>query len=54
MSVEFSSYEEAVELAGIFYPGATDQFRQRGRRRVPFELLGINPPRDLAFKVLAQ
>ena len=54
MSVEFDSYREAVELAGIFYPGAADQVRRRGRRRVPFELLGINPPRDLAFKVLAQ
>ncbi len=54
MSVEFSSYEEAVELAGIFYPDAADQVRRRGRRQVPFEVLGINPPRDLAFKVLAQ
>ena len=53
MSVEFRSYDEAVELAGIFYPGAADQVRRRGQRRVPFEVLGINPPRDLAFKVLA-
>jgi SAM-dependent methyltransferase len=44
---------EAVELAGIFYPGAADQVRRRGRRHVPFAVLGINPPRDLAFKVLA-
>jgi SAM-dependent methyltransferase len=54
MSVEFGSYDEAVELAGIFYPGAAEEVRRRGRRRVPFEVLGINPPRDLAFKVLAQ
>ena len=54
MSVEFASYEEAVELAGIFYPAAAEQVRRRGRRRVPFQVLGINPPRDLAFKVLAQ
>jgi hypothetical protein len=54
MSVEFGSYQEAVELAGIFHPGAAAQVRQRGQRRVPFEVLGINPPRDLAFKVLAQ
>src|SRR6266568_649556 len=54
MSVEFPSYQEAVELAGIFYPGAAEQVRRRGLRRVPFEVLGINPPRDLAFKVLAQ
>jgi SAM-dependent methyltransferase len=54
MSVEFGSYPEAVELAGIFYPGAADEVRQLGRRTVPFEVLGINPPRDVAFKVLAR
>jgi SAM-dependent methyltransferase len=54
MSVEFASHEEAVELAGIFFPHAAEEVRRRGRRRVPFEVLGINPPRDLAFKVLAQ
>ena len=53
MFVEFASYEEAVELAGIFYPKAADEVRRRGERSVPFELLGLNPPRDLAFKVLA-
>jgi SAM-dependent methyltransferase len=54
MSVEFGSYREAVELAGIFYPKAAEEVRRRGRRAVPFEVLGINPPRDLAFKVLAR
>jgi ubiquinone/menaquinone biosynthesis C-methylase UbiE len=53
MSVAFGSYDEAVELAEIFYPKAAGEVRRRGSRRVPFELLGINPPRDLAFKVLA-
>jgi hypothetical protein len=53
MSVAFGSYDEAVELAEIFYPEAAGEVRRRGSRRVPFELLGINPPRDLAFKVLA-
>jgi SAM-dependent methyltransferase len=53
MSVEFSSYAEAVELAGIFYPRAADEVRRRGQQRVPFDVLGINPPRDLAFRVLA-
>jgi len=52
MSVEFGSYPEAVELAEVFYPEAAGEVRRRGRRRVPFEVLGINPPRDLAFKVL--
>ena len=54
MSVEFGSHEEAVELAEIFYPRAAGEIRRRGWRKVPFEALGINPPRDLAFKVLAQ
>jgi SAM-dependent methyltransferase len=53
MSVEFASFPEAVELAWIFYPQAAGEVRRRGSRRVPFEVLGINPPRDLAFRVLA-
>jgi SAM-dependent methyltransferase len=53
MAVEFDSRREAVELAEIFYPEAANEVRRRGWRRVPFEVLGINPPRDLAFKVLA-
>jgi SAM-dependent methyltransferase len=53
ISVEFGSYPEAVELAEIFYPEAADEVRRLGRRSVPFDVLGINPPRDLAFKVLA-
>jgi len=52
MCVEFGSYQEAVELAEIFYPRAADAVRRRGERCVPFEVLGINPPRDLAFKVM--
>ena len=54
MCVEFSSHEEAVELAGIFFPRAAEDVARRGLRQVPFEVLRINPPRDLAFKVLAQ
>jgi len=54
MFVEFESHRDAVELAEIFYPKAADQVRRRRWRKVPFEVLGINPPRDLAFKVLAQ
>jgi SAM-dependent methyltransferase len=53
MAVEFGSYADAVELAEIFYPQGADSVRRRGERTVPFEVLGINPPRDLAFKVLA-
>jgi SAM-dependent methyltransferase len=54
MSVEFGSYADAVDLAEIFYPKAAGEVRRLGSQRVPFEVLGINPPRDLAFKVLAE
>jgi hypothetical protein len=52
MSVKFGSYHEAVELADIFFPHAAGEVRQRGSRQVPFRILGINPPRDLAFMLL--
>jgi SAM-dependent methyltransferase len=54
MSVEFASHREAVELAEIFYPEAVAAVRGRGSRHVPSEVLGVNPPRDLAFKVITQ
>jgi SAM-dependent methyltransferase len=54
MFVEFASHEEAAELTEIFYPGVVGEVRRRGCRRVPYEVLGINPPRDLAFKVIAR
>jgi ubiquinone/menaquinone biosynthesis C-methylase UbiE len=53
MFVEFASLEEAAELTEVFYPSAVAEVRRRGARQVPYEVLGINPPRDLAFKVLA-
>jgi ubiquinone/menaquinone biosynthesis C-methylase UbiE len=52
MCVEFDSPEDAVELTEIFYPWAAGEVRHRGRRRVAFETLGVNPPRDVAFKVM--
>jgi len=52
MFVEFASPHEAVELTEIFYPGAAAEVRRSGRRRVSFEALGVNPPRDVAFKVM--
>jgi SAM-dependent methyltransferase len=54
MFVEFASHEEAVELTEIFYPSGIDEVRRRGWRRVPHEVLGINPPCDLAFKMIAR
>ena len=53
MCVEFDSPEDAVELTEIFYPRAAAEVRRRGSRRVSFDTLGINPPRDVAFKVIA-
>jgi SAM-dependent methyltransferase len=54
MSVQFASHREAVELARIFYPQAVTEIRRRRGRRVPYEVLGVNPPRDLAFKVMTR
>jgi len=50
MTLEFASLEEAIELASIFYPAAVEAIRRRGDRRVPYDVVGINPPRDLAWK----
>lgn len=52
MCVEFASDDEAVELTEIFHPRSVDEVRRRGSRRVPYEVLGINPPCDLAFKIV--
>jgi SAM-dependent methyltransferase len=52
MTMDFASHPEAVELAEIFYPEALLEIRRRGCRQVPYELLGINPPRDVSFKVM--
>jgi SAM-dependent methyltransferase len=52
MAMEFASITEAIELARIFYPPAVDAIRRRGDRHVPYEILGVNPPRDLAYKTI--
>lgn len=50
MSVDFGSPEEAVELAKIFYPHAVGEIVARNSALVPYDLLGMNPPRDLAWR----
>jgi SAM-dependent methyltransferase len=50
--MQFPSLAEAVELVTIFYPQAVAEVRRRGRPTVPYEVLGINPPCDLAVKVM--
>ncbi len=52
MAMEFASFTEAIELARIFYPHAVDEIRRRGDGHVPYEILGVNPPRDLAYKTI--
>ena len=52
MFVEFASPEDAAELTEIFYPGAAAEVHRLGQRRVSFDTLGVNPPRDVAFKVM--
>ena len=50
MWMEFRDAAEAIEMAEIFYPHAAAEVRARGAARVDYEVLGVNPPRDLAFK----
>lgn len=52
MSMEFSSLGEAIELAEIFYPRAVGEVRRRASPLVPYQVLGVNPPRDVAYKVM--
>ena len=52
MVADFASREEAAELTEIFYPQVAPEVRRRGLRQVPYDLLGVNPPRDLAFKAV--
>ncbi len=54
MFLEFASHEEAAELTEIFYPDVAAEVRRRRWRRVRYEVLEINPPCDLAFKVIDQ
>ena len=52
MFVEFASHQEAAELTEIFYPRGAEDVRRGRSRRVPYEVLGVNPPRDLAYKLI--
>ena len=52
MTMDFASASEAVQLATIFYPHAVAEIKARGQRQVPYDLLGVNPPRDLADRTI--
>ena len=53
MTMNFASLTEAVELATIFYPQAVAEIKARGQRQVPYDLLDVNPPRDLAYRTIS-
>jgi SAM-dependent methyltransferase len=50
MQVEFASVEEAVELARIFYPDAASRIARERLAAVPYEVLGFEGPRLLAWR----
>jgi len=52
MLLEFATPAEAVELTEIFHPLAAGAVRELQSRRVPYSVLGVNPPRDVSYKAL--
>jgi SAM-dependent methyltransferase len=52
MSLRFESHAEAVDLCSIFHPHAAAAVSRRGCASVPYDMLGVNPPRDIAWKRL--
>ncbi len=52
MTMDFASPTEAVQLATIFYPHAVAEIKARGERQVPYDVLGVNPPCDLAYRTM--
>jgi len=51
MWMEFQNAAEAIEMTEIFFPHAISEVRARGDARIDYDVIGVNPPRDLAFKV---
>ena len=49
MAVDFGTMADALELTRIFYPDALDDVRLHDSPRVPYEMLGMNPPNDLCW-----
>ena len=52
MTMDFATPTEAVQLATIFYPHAVAEIKARGERQVPYDVLGVNPPCDLAYRTM--
>ncbi len=54
MEVHFRDLETAVACAEIFYPPAVTAYLERtGRPVVPFDVIGVNAPRDLCACTVA-
>lgn len=54
MEVRFRDLETAAACAEIFYPSAAlEHIRRTGRPVVPFDLIGVNAPRDLCTRGVA-
>jgi SAM-dependent methyltransferase len=51
MWLQFRDADEAIEMTEIFYPHAVEEVRRRREARVAYDVIGVNPPNDLAFKV---
>ena len=51
MCMEFRDTAEAIEMMEIFYPHTVGEVRARSEARVEYDVIGVDPPRDLAFKV---
>ncbi len=47
MAIEFDSPDEALAIARIFYPEAAPKITGA---TVPYDVIGVNPPRDIAYK----
>lgn len=50
MCIDFGTVDEAVELARIVYPAAAGEIAERGSGLVGYEVLGMNAPRDIAWR----
>jgi SAM-dependent methyltransferase len=52
MTIDFGTLEDALELARVFYPEAVDAIAERGSAQVPFEVIGMNAPRDICWRIV--
>jgi SAM-dependent methyltransferase len=50
MAVTFADSAQAVELTRVFAPDAVGWIERSGSARVPYEVLGTNPPRSLCWR----